>query len=82
MAKEKKTNKYKTFKAVMKARAAGELKGKLRLVEYTSTGSVELQRILQNDDEDYRIETLYTSETTETFMLDVAKAMGWEGAIS
>jgi hypothetical protein len=73
--------KFKTFADVMKAHDAGELTGEYRLVEWTSTGSVTFEKVLQHDEEDYRTEKLYESESLETFLVEVAEAIGWEGQI-
>lgn len=74
--------KYETFAEVMKARAAGELTGELCLFVWKDHGTVTLDKVLEKDEDDWHTERLYYSESMDTFLIEVAEAMGWDGAIS
>ena len=79
----KKSLRFRTFADVMRAKRAKSLPSELRLVERTMDGSVSLRAVKRGPGEDdYEEETLYETDTPETFLIEVAEAMGWRGEIS
>lgn len=75
---------FNKFAGFLAALNSGEIpRARVELAEYTSSGTVQVtlrakSKRGENDAED---ELLYKSDSLETFLLDVAKAIGVDGHI-
>lgn len=75
---------YPTFATFLAALNAGEIpRARVELAEYTSSGCVvaNLRAEHERGEDDPSDVLLYRSDSLETFLIDVAKAIGVEGAI-
>jgi len=76
--------KHKTFAAFLAALNAGEIpRARVELAEYTSSGAVTATLRAQHErgEDDADDVLLYRSDSLETFLIDVAKAIGVEGHV-
>ena len=75
---------FLTFAAFLAALNAGDIpRARIELAEYTSSGAVvaTLRPQHERGEDDPPDVLLYRSDSLETFLIDVAKAIGVEGAI-
>ncbi len=78
------TPRFATFAQFLAAIQQGDLdRSRVRIAEFTSSGSVEAcyLSLPTAEDDSYREEVLYRSDSLETFLKDVGAALGIEANI-